>query len=140
MRAAITDFLRQDTSLVAVWNGFVLLFALYLFALAALIFIRRDLAINFLSKFASTPQINALEAFLRLLVGVGLVGASPDMQFSQIAFYFGALLVVTAIPMFFLQKTHARYAKWALKILPHFLWFFGVVAFALGALVIFALA
>jgi len=139
MREAVANFLRPNALLVTVWEEIVLLFALFLIGLAALVFIRREAALNFLSKFASTQRINALEVVLRFFVGLGFMGASPDLQFSQIAFYFGLIMAVTAVPMVFLPNAHARYGKWSMKILPKILPFYASAAFAMGVFILYAL-
>lgn len=139
MREIVTGFLRANSSIATVYEGIVLLFALFLVGLAVLIFIRRAPALTFLSKFASTPRINALEAVMRFLTGIGFMGASPDLRFSSVAFYFGLLLAATAVPMLFLPKAHARYGKWSMKVLPKILSIYALVALSMGVFILYAL-
>lgn len=139
MRETATGFLRANSSFATVHEGIVLLFALFLMGLAVLIFIRRAAALTFLSKFASTPSVNALEAVLRFLAGIGFMGASPKLQFSAIAFYFGLLLAATAVPMLFLPKLHARYGEWSMKVLPKILPFYALAALSMGVFILCAL-
>lgn len=139
MSEAVINFLRPNGLVVAVWEMTVLLFALFLIGLAVLIFIRREAALGFLSKFASTPRINALESVLRFVTGLALVGASPDLRFSQIAYFFGLMMAVTSVPMILLPNTHARYGKWSMKILPRILPLYATVAFTMGAFILYAL-
>ena len=108
------DLLRQHTALVVVWRLVVWSCVGYLLILAAVVFLRPTAARRFLDGYASSPRINFLEAVLRLIAGLGFMGASPEMKLSVVFFWFGAVLVATAIPMMFLYGVHRRFASWAI--------------------------
>ncbi len=134
----VTSILRAAPLMAGLWQATVLIFGLYLVILGAVIFFRRDLAMAYFSKFASTARLNAIEAVLRFWVGLGFMGAAPDIRAPGAAFAFGAVLAVTAVPMLFLPRAHGRYALWSMKLLPKILPGFGAVSILLGFVVLYA--
>lgn len=140
MMEATIHFLRQSDALNHAWIIIVRLCAVYLLALGILSLVRPDWARRFLGGFASSPTANVLEAGLRLLAGIGFMGASPDMEFASVAFWFGAMLAVSAIAMAFLYRVHRWYAAWAVGFSRRWVSALGWLSVILGLILIAALA
>lgn len=132
------EWLQFGGSATLVWLWLVRLAATYLIGLGIVVFRRRELALRFLGGFAATPAANALESLLRLVAGIAFMGASPAMHMAELFAAFGAVLVVTAIPMLLLPDLHKRYAGWAVPFAQRIAPLFGVLALLLGVLVLFA--
>lgn len=136
----VVQALTQYELLVWAWRLVVWASAAYLLALGALIFVRPALINRFFEGFAASWRINFLEAALRLIVGLAFMAVSPEAKFPVVCFWFGAILAVTAIPMMFLYRLHKRQAVWVLPLTKRILPLMGVVAIALGALIVWALS
>ena len=78
--------------------GVVVVAGLYLIALAVVALVRPASARRFLLGFAQTAAAHYTEMAARILVGVALVVASPQMLFSQFFFWFGDLKPVLVPP------------------------------------------
>lgn len=125
--------------LTPLWVLTVWLGAAYLLALGITIFVRPRLAKKFLNGFASTSRMNRVEALLRLLMGIAFIGASSATKFPEFCVIFGIILVMTAVPMFFMHRQHAKYADWAVPFAKPLLPIFGAFSLLLGGFVIYAL-
>jgi hypothetical protein len=111
----------------------------YLLILGALVFIRPAVVIRFFEGFASSGRLNFLEFALRLIAGLAFVAVSPETKIPVVFFWFGAVLVITAIPMMFLYRFHKSQAVWAIPFAKRILPLMGVMAIALGVLIAWAL-
>lgn len=135
----VVTVLNQHEALSIAWWLVVWVCIAYLVALGAVAFIRPSFVSRFFDGFAASWGANALEAALRLVAGLALMGASQAMKLSVTFFWFGAILAVTAVPMFFLHGLHRRYAGWAIPFAKRILPFFGAVALALAGVLAWAI-
>jgi hypothetical protein len=134
----VTEALRLHPLLVWLWRFVVFAGVAYLMILGALIFIRPALVMRFFEGLAVTGRVNFLEALLRIIVGVALVGTSPETKAPVFFFGFGAVLVLTSIPLMFLHELHRRQAVWVIPLVRRILPLMGLVAIALGAFIAWA--
>ncbi len=132
----VVQALTQYELLIAAWRLVVWASAAYLLALGALAFVRPAIINRFLEGFAASWRINFLEAALRLIVGLALMAVSPETKLPLVFFWFGVVLAVTAIPMMFLYRLHKRQAVWVLPLTRRILPLMGIVAIALGVLIV----
>ncbi len=135
----ITSFVQGGGALTGLWQIVVLAAVCYLLVLGVAAYVRPALSRRFLAGFAATRTANTVESLLRLLAGVAFIGASPDMRLSELFFWFGVVLAVTAVPMLLLPGLHGRYAKWAVPFAQHILPFYGAGAVGLGMFIAYAL-
>src|SRR5262245_56934626 len=110
----VVNFLSQNQLLVWLWRLAVWGAAAYLVILGILIFVRPSAVMRFFDGFASSSRINFLEAAVRLIVGVGFIGISPETRFPAVFFWAGAALAITAIPLMFLYELHNRQRGWVI--------------------------
>lgn len=122
------------------WRWLVWASAVYVLALGGLMLVRPAIAARFLDGHAATAPLNALEAALRFIIGLAFMGASGEMRFETAFFWFGALLAATAVPMAFLPGLHKRFARWSVPMAKPFLPVLGMLALALGAMLVWALS
>ena len=120
------------------WRLVVWAAAAYLFGLGSLVFLRPAIVHRFFDGFVASRRINFLEAAVRLIVGLAFVAISPETRLPLLFFWFGTILVATAIPMMFLYRFHKRQAVWAVPFAKRILPLMGVSAIALGGLVVWA--
>ena len=138
MNTAI-QILTQHGALAAMWRLVVWAYVAYLFILGAMIFIRPAIVLRYLDGFASSRPLNSLEALLRFIAGLAFMGASPEMKYAAVFFWFGALLAVTAIPIMLFYDLHRRFKPQIGPLVRRFVAVYGIVAFALGAVIAWAL-
>jgi hypothetical protein len=131
--------LNGHEALSLTWRLVVWACVAYLLVVGLMALLRPALAGRFLDGFAASQRANAAEAALRLVAGLGLMGASPAMKFSMAFFWFGALLAATALPMMFLHGLHRRYAGWAIPFAKRILGMYGVMALALSGVIVWSL-
>lgn len=132
----VTELLRSSADLILLWQAINALIAVYLVGLGLLILLKPEMARAFLGGFASNLLVNTLEAVMRALAGLALIGVSPDSRFPLVLFVAGAFLVFSAIPMLLLPGVHRRFAKWAVPFALRIMPVYGVVSFLMaGALV-----
>ena len=106
--------------------GVVVVAGLYLVALAVVALVRPASARRFLLGFAQTAAAHYTEMAARILVGVALVVASPQMLFSQFFFWFGIALLASSVLLLFLPwKWHRSMGE---RILPRLVGLLGVVS------------
>jgi hypothetical protein len=134
----VVQALTQHELLVWTWRLVVWASTAYLLALGALAFVRPALINRFFEGFAASWRINFLEAALRLIVGLAFMAVSPEAKLPVVFFWFGAVLAVTAIPMMLLYRLHKRQAVWVLPLARRILPLMGIVAIALGTLIVWA--
>lgn len=138
MNEIVAALNQLDASILA-WRIIVWVSAAYLIGLGILALVSPRYVRRFLEGFASSKRANTLESILRFIAGLGLVGASPEMRLSEAFFWFGVVLIATAIPMVFLYDLHRRYAGWAIPFAKRILPLFGVMAIVLGIILVWAI-
>lgn len=136
----IAQALNQTGALALAWRLIAWAFVSYLWVLGILIFMRPRIANRFLEAFAGSERVNLLEATLRLIAGLAFIAVSPETKLPVALFGLGAVLAVSAVMMAFLYRAHKRYAGWAIPFAKRILPLMGVAAFALGALIAWALS
>lgn len=120
-------------------GAIVMLFGIWLIALAGVAFAKPQLVKDFFSKFASSAVAHFLEIFLRLMVGAAFVTYAPNMKFSVALIAFGWLLIATtAVLVFVPWKLHRRFADKSLPIVNNRMTLFGVVSLFGGVFVLFS--
>lgn len=135
----VTDVLTPHEVLLWAWRLVAWACAAYLLILGALVFIRPAVVHRFFGGLASSNRVNFFEAALRLVVGLAFMAVSPETKLPLVFFWFGAVLALTAIPLMFLYRLHKSQAVWVIPLTRRILPLMGVVAIALGALVVWAL-
>jgi hypothetical protein len=101
-------------------------FAIYLIGLGLVASSDPRRAIRFLGLFAQTRRANALEAGLRLIVGLAFLRLADDLPGRWIPLTFGGVLIVSAIAMLALPDAHRRFAD---KVVPQASRFIFLIAF-----------
>jgi len=98
----------------------LLLAAAWLIGVSVFIFMRPQVALVYLGKFASTNLINWTELSLRMISGFAFLQYAETSQFPQLFFIFGWMLVITAGCLFLIpRRWHAAYAiYWSEKLTP----------------------
>ena len=139
VREAVIAVLYVNNGLADVWRWVVVASAAFLIALGLMFFTARNFALRFMDGFATSILTNSLEAFLRFIAGLGIMGASPEMRFSSAFFWFGAFLSVTAIAMVFLLKLHRSYGERVKPLIHKIAPFYGVSSIAMGGFLLWAL-
>ena len=134
----VTTWLRPDEDWVRAWLVVSGLCGAYLTGLGLLIFLKPGMAKAVLGGFAGGLLANSFEALVRAIAGVALMGVSPDTRFPAIFFVFGAFLLVSAIPMALLPRTHRRFASWAVPFALRIMPLFGALSIIFGALLLWA--
>lgn len=137
--AYVVHMLTQPDWLLWIWRLVVWASAAYLLALGALVFLRPSIVHRFFGGLAATAGANTLEALLRLIVGLAFMAVSPETKAPLVAFWFGAMLALTAIPLMFLYRFHKSQAAWVIPLTKRFLPAMGIFAILLGALIVWAL-
>ena len=132
--------LTQYEPLGLVWRLIVWTCAVYLLVLGALVFTRPAVVHRFFGGLAASWRVNFLEAALRLIAGLAFMAVSPETKLPLVFFWSGALLAATAIPMMFLYRFHKSQAVWVIPFTRRFLPLMGIVAIAVGALIVWAQA
>lgn len=135
----VVQVLTQHQTLSPMWRLVIWACVAYLLILGAMIFVRPAAAIRYLDGFASSRLLNSLEAVLRFVVGLAFMGVSPEMKYSAVFFWFGALLAVTAIPIMFFYDLHRRFRPQVGPLVRRLLAVYGIIAIALGAVLAWAL-
>lgn len=135
---SIAHALAPNDLLLWMWRLIVWAAAAYLLILGTLVFLRPALVHRFFGSLATTWRINFLEAAIRLLIGLALMGVSPATRLPALVFWFGAVLAITAIPLMFLHRLHQRQASWVIPLTQRILPLMGVIALALGGFIVWA--
>jgi hypothetical protein len=135
----LVQMLTQHGSLVWAWLAVVWVCVVYLFTLGALVFVRPAVVHRFFDGFVASNRINFLEAALRLIAGLAFIAVSLRTKLPIAFFGFGAVLAATAVPMMFLYEFHKRQAVWAIPFAKRALPLVGVLAVALGGLIVWSL-
>ena len=135
----ITNILRGGGQFTDLWRAGVILSALYLIGLGATGVVKPSAAAKFLRGFAKNPAVNLLESVLRGYAGLSFMGASPDMRYPALAFWIGAVLFLTAIPMAFLSGPHKQYSRWANNFIKPILPIIAIASLLLGGFIFYML-
>lgn len=91
----------------------ILVFALWLVAVAAIMIFRPALALRGLRVFASTSAIHFGEMAIRIAVGAAMVVAASAARIPLALATFGWLLIVTSVGLSLLpRRWHHAYALW----------------------------
>jgi hypothetical protein len=119
--------------------GVVVAAGLFLIGLATIALARPALARQFLLGFAQTAAAHYSEMAGRILVGVALVVASPQMLLSRLFFWFGVALVASSVVLVCLPwRWHRSMGERVLPSLVSLLSIVGLVALLLGGLLVAA--
>lgn len=113
--------------------------ALYLIGLGLASLWRPAQVVGFLSAFAQTRRANRLEAALRALFGLALVGMAPRWT-SVAALAAGLFLVVTALAMLAWPDAHRRLAARSVASVAGAIRLIGLASLVLGCALIVLLA
>ncbi len=118
----------------------LLLFACYLLSLAFAIWFKPNLAKRFLGGLVHSAGAHYLEVFLRLVVGLALLQAGPQLLFAPFLQGLGWVLLLTTLVLLVLPwRWHQRFAQWSVpKALPYLGWI-ALASLAGGLLIIVAL-
>lgn len=117
----------------------VVLFAAYLIGLAVASVLLPDSAARFLNAFAGSARAHYIEMSVRLIVGVSIVVASPQMRFADIFYLFGWLIVATSVVLLLLPwRWHNRFARIVVPPLTKRVWLFGFFSLPLGGVILYA--
>lgn len=129
-----------DGAATMAWLYLVGASALFLITLGLGALLMPEQVKAFLRGYASTNGLNTLEATLRLIAGLAFIGASSVLKFGSVYFYFGLVVVVTAIIMVFVPNTHKKYASWAVPFAISILPFYGLMSIALGGFILYSMS
>lgn len=114
--------------------------ALYLLVLGGAALARPSLAATFLGGFVSSATTHFLEVALRILAGLSLVSAAPQMQGTPIISTFGWILVGTSLVLAVLPwRLHQRFAAWSVPRATQHLPVIGIASAAAGCALLTAL-
>lgn len=118
----------------------VLATALYLLVLGGAALARPALAETFLGGFVSSATTHFLEIALRILAGLSLVLAAPQMQGTPIISTLGWILIGTSLVLAVLPwRFHRRFAVWSVPRATQHLPAIGIVSTAAGCALLTAL-
>lgn len=127
--------------MVVVSGIVVVAFAMFLIGLATLSLARPVLAERFLQSFASSARAHYTEQLLRLLAGAAIVVFSPSMWLESVFFYFGWLIVITAVGLLLLPwRWHHRFGKWVIPLAIRHMKLHAVAALALAAFILWGVS
>lgn len=120
---------------------FIILSAIWLTIFGILMIKNPQTAAIYIGKFASTNFINYTEIILRCLWGISCILVSEFSKFPEIFYYFGIILVVTSVILFFVpRKYHSKYAVWwAARISPPYMRIAGFVSILFGIMLIYGI-
>jgi len=134
----VIDSLRTFEFLVILWRAIILSSIAFLIGLGLYGIFASAGALRFLSGFGSNVFANSLEAVLRAFAGVAFIGASPENRFPEAAFWFGLVLLVTAVGILFLPKGHKKYGNWSMRILTPIAPFYGALSAVFGVAILYS--
>jgi hypothetical protein len=106
--------------------------AAYLAVLGVLTVIRPSLVKRFLDGHAATPQLNAVEAGLRLTAGLSFSAAAPASKAPSVFLVFGSILAVSGVALFFLYGAHRQFAAWSVPLAKRALPLLGALSLVAG--------
>lgn len=120
----------------------IILFAIvYLFTLSATSFFAPASATRFLNGFASSARAHYMEMLTRLIAGWAFITYASNMYFSEAFRLFGWVLVASTIVLsLFPWRWHYLLSQKLVPPLIRRVWLFGVVSFALGGVILFAVS
>lgn len=136
----VTDVLNHAAVLAPLWLIVVAVCGIYLWGLGALTLLQPQLADRFFKGHATSPSQNALEAVLRIIAGLGFMGASPRMASGEVFVVFGAILAASGLLILVLFDVHRRYAARAVPLAMRAAPLIGVASMAMGAGVLWAMS
>lgn len=116
----------------------VFIFGLWLIGVSIFILIIPRVALDTLSKFASTTLINYTELILRLIVGLGIYGLAQYTNYPHLLKLVGLFLIATAIILILIPREwHHKYAIWwANKLKPWQIRVCAPISFVAGCIMI----
>lgn len=119
--------------------GIVVLYGVYLCALAAVSILAPSRANRFLLGFAGSRQAHFLELLTRLVVGGAFLVHAPNMLVPRLFGIFGWVLVGTTACLLVLPwRWHRRFARYAVPRATRHLGLIGVCSLALGIFILVA--
>lgn len=117
------------------------MFGIFLFGLAVLCAFLPAKAGRFLDLFASTQPAHFIEQFLRLLIGTALIFFSSQMWFSNLFYYFGWIIVITAVALLVIPwRLHQRFSLLTIPQVKRHLKLFAFGSFALATFLFYGLS
>ena len=129
------------SALEAIALTLVVLAGVYLLALGAASLLAPARASRFLLAFASSGPVHFTELLLRFAAGVALVLYAPRMFLSGAFHLFGwVLLATTAFLLVLPWRWHHRFAQQAVPLFTRYIALIGLVSFAIGSLILWAVA
>lgn len=117
----------------------VLLIALYLLILGGAALARPALAKTFLGGFVASAATHFLEVALRILAGLALVAAAPQMLGTTAVRTFGWILIGTSLVLAAVPwRLHQRFAEWSVPRATQHLPLIGLASIAAGCALVAA--
>ncbi len=93
---------------------------------------------RFLRGFASSARAHYGEQILRLVIGMAIVVASPEMWHATLFEIFGWTIVVTAVGLILLPwRWHRAFGEWAIPMAIRHIKLYGFAALILGAAILY---
>ena len=117
----------------------LVLFACYLLMLALAIWFKPNLAKRFLGGLVHSAGAHYLEVLLRLVVGLALLQAVPQLLFTPFLQGLGWVLLLTTLVLLVLPwRWHQRFAQWSVPMALPYLGWIALASFAGGLLIVIA--
>lgn len=117
--------------------GIVAVAGLYLVGLGVAMIFRPGQVALFLRGFARSAGAHYLELFIRLLVGLALVTASPGVPFGWAFLLFGQVLIATSALLVLVPwRWHRRFAETVVPAALRHSKLIGICSLSAGALVV----
>lgn len=114
------------------------IFSLVLIALLFVVLTKKELAISFLTSFASTAKAHYLEQSIRLIAGASILIYSENMLFPKIFNLFGWIFMTTsAILMLTPWKWHQSFGKVAMPLVIKNLILYAIAAAVMGMIILY---
>lgn len=114
------------------------IFSIALIALLVIVLTKKELAISFLTSFASTAKAHYLEQSIRLIAGASILIYSENMLFPKIFNLFGWIFMITsAILMLTPWKWHQSFGKVAMPLVIKNLILYAIAAAAMGMIILY---
>jgi len=115
-------------------------FAILLFGLTVMVFVKPAVAERFFTGFASSARTHFSEQTMRLLVGVALVVRSPEMWRSGLFFIIGWALVGSAAALLILPwRWHYQLGVRVIPMVVRHMKLYAIGMFVFGTLLLYGL-
>ena len=118
----------------------IVLTAAYFILLGIAALLKPIMAARFLLGFAHSAAMHYLELFLRMAIGLALIHYSENMQFTDVYWGFGWLLVATTVCLFFIPWH--RHQKFTKKVVPYantYIALIGITSLILGMSILYSI-